>query len=83
MASIIIDKSDSEIIVGRGGLADVVVDCAETEPGTTFKTVELASALLNCVVAVLAAGTELDELNTRVILVTTDPFVKELTIERL
>jgi len=72
-----------------GGLVDAMVvdvdgaavvtateeEVASTLPDTTFREELLVSALLSCEVALLADGTELLSLNTRVVLTTTDPFV--------
>lgn len=50
---------------------------AETLPGITFREEELLiSSVLNCEVALLAEGTELLSLNTRVELTTTDPLLQ-------
>lgn len=50
---------------------------AETLPGITFREEELlVSSLLNSEVALLAEGTELLSLNTRVMLTTTDPLLQ-------
>jgi len=81
-ASSVSDKTDNDTIVGRGGLLDVDVDCAETLPGTTFRVVELLSSLLNDEVAELVEGTEFLSLYTRVMSTTTDPLLNEFTMDR-
>lgn len=82
-ASSVSEKTANEPIVGRGALL-VDVENAETLPGITFRVEELpVSSVPNFEVASLTAGTEFLSLNTRVILVTTEPFLKVLTKDRL